>query len=194
MFNYIKGRVAELQPGAVVLENGGIGFEIRVPDNSVVYMASPGEELRLYIAMIVREDEVNLYGFPEKNALAAFRRLMTVGGVGAKAALSVLSVFSVAELHQAIAFEDIAALTRANGVGKKTAQRIVLELKDKIDALEGVISLPEIDAASGNAREEAVNALMSLGYTKTEAMTAMTGITEPGLSVEEYIKRALTQR
>jgi len=194
MFHFIKGRIAEQLPGIIVLENSGIGYEIRVPERSQAYVAKIGEELSLYTAMIVREDEINLYGFTEKNALMAFRRLMTVGGVGAKAAMSILSVLSVSELHKAIAFEDISALTRANGIGKKTAQRIVLELKDKIETLDVGFELADAELISGGAKEEAVAALMTLGYTKTEAMTAMTGITDTDLSVEDLIRRALTNR
>lgn len=150
--------------------------------------------MRFYTAMIVREDDISLYGFTERDSLSMFRKLMTVSGVGAKAALAVLSAMPLSELSRAIVFEDVAALTRANGIGKKTAQRIVLDLKEKIDVTETGVSVPDTDVAAGSAKEEAIHALIYLGYTKSEAMTAMIGITDPDLTAEEYIKKALAQK
>ena len=180
----------------VCIENQGIGFEVNVPDGSGVYLARNGEVVTLYTAMLVREDDISLYGFTDRESLAFFRVLMTVSGVGAKAALSILSALPVRELKKAILFEDVNAITKAQGVGKKIAQRVVLELKDKIDpsgtGMEAYV--PEKTITPGSAKEEAVSALMSLGYSRTEAMSAMVGITEEGLSAEEYIKRALRSR
>lgn len=194
MYHYIKGRIAEVLPGMAVLESGGIGYELRIPDNSAAFLAKPGDEMRFFTAMIVREDDISLYGFTERESLTVFRKLMTVSGVGAKAALSVLSSMPLSELNRAIAFEDVAILTRANGIGKKTAQRIILELKDKIGIPESMAALGDTEVAAGSAKEEAIGALIALGYTKSEAMTALIGITEPGLTAEEYIRKALTGR
>ncbi len=194
MLHYIKGRIAEVLPGLAVLENNGIGYELHIPENSAAYLAKPGDEMRFYTAMIVREDDISLYGFAERESLSLFRKLMTVSGVGAKAALAVLSAMPLTELNRAIVFEDVAALTRANGIGKKTAQRIVLELKDKIDAADAGAAVPETEIAAGSAKEEAVSALIYLGYTKSEAMTALVGITDPDLTAEEYIRKALAHR
>ena len=194
MFHYIKGRIAEVLPGLAVLENDGIGYELHIPENSAAYLAKIGEEMRFYTAMIVREDDISLYGFTDRDALSMFRKLITVSGVGAKAALAVLSAMPLSELSRAIVFEDVAALTRANGIGKKTAQRIVLELKEKIDVTETGVSAPDTDIAAGSAKEEAINALIYLGYTKSEAMTAMIGINDPELTAEEYIKKALAHK
>ncbi len=194
MLHFIKGRIAEVLPGLAVLENGGIGYELHIPDNSAVYLAKPGDEIRFYTAMIVREDDISLYGFTERESLTLFRKLMTVSGVGAKAALAVLSAMPLAELNKAIVFEDVAALTRANGIGKKTAQRIVLDLKDKIDTVDTGFSVPDGEIVAGSAKDEAVSALIYLGYTKSEAMTALVGITDPDLTAEEYIRKALSNR
>lgn len=194
MLHFIKGRIAEVLPGLAVLENGGIGYELHIPDNSAAYLAKPGDEIRFYTAMIVREDDISLYGFTERESLTLFRKLITVSGVGAKAALAVLSAMPLAELNRAIVFEDVAALTRANGIGKKTAQRIVLELKDKIDTVDTGFSVPDGGIVAGSAKDEAVSALIYLGYTKSEAMTALVGITDPDLTAEEYIRKALSNR
>ena len=116
----------------IVVEAGGLGYEITVPANSSVYLAHEGEPVTVYTAMMVREDDVSLYGFGDKNELDTFRKLITVSGVGAKAAIAILSAMPLHEVHQAIILEDAKSLTRANGIGKKTAERIVLELKDKV--------------------------------------------------------------
>ena len=194
MLHYIKGKLTEILPGMAVIENNGIGYELFVPENSSVYLAKTGDEIRLYTAMIVREDDISLYGFSEKDSLAMFRKLMTVSGVGAKAALAVLSAMPFSELTKAIAFEDVAKLTTANGVGKKTAQRIVLDLKDKVGAFDAMTSFgSDADILLGSAKEEAILALITLGYSKSEATMALVGIRENDLTAEEYIKRALKQ-
>lgn len=195
MIHYIKGVITETLPGKVIIENGGIGYEVCVPDNSAAYLRSENEQTILYTAMIVREDDVSLYGFSDTQSLAMFNLLISVSGVGAKGALAVLSALNVSELKRAIAFEDAALITKANGIGKKTAQRIVLELKDKIglpDDVPAAVNAAKLE--KGSAKEEAVSALMALGYSKTEAMSALLGISDDGLSTEEYIRRALRNR
>ena len=196
MLHYIKGVISETMPGMVCIENQGIGFEVNVPDGSAAFLAREGEVVTLYTAMLVREDDISLYGFSDRESLAFFRLLMTVSGVGAKAALSILSALPVRELKKAILFEDVNAITKAQGVGKKIAQRVVLELKDKIDSTDAGFEgyVPEKTVVPGSAKEEAAAALMSLGYSRTEAMSALVGITDEGLTAEEYIKRALRAR
>lgn len=198
MLHYIKGKLAMKQETGIVIEAGGLGYEISVPGNSRLYLAAEGEELTVFTAMIVREDDISLYGFYDKGELDTFRKLITVSGVGAKAALAMLSAMPLAELHQAIVFEDAKTLTRANGIGKKTAERIVLELKDKFGEIE-TVQLPEgsdsvmIQQGEADPRTEAVEALINLGYTKGEAMNAMAAVKETELTAEEYIKQALKQ-
>ncbi len=190
MLHYIKGTVAMRFTGGIVIENNGIGYEIYVPDNSALYLLDAGETASVYTAMIVKEDDISLYGFSDEEAIGLFRKLMTVSGVGAKAAMALLSALTIGELKKAIAFEDAMTLTKANGIGKKTAQRIVLELKEKIG---GVTELENaVDVVSGdNARTEATNGLIALGYSKGEAVGAIASIEETDLSVEAYIKIAL---
>jgi len=193
MLHFIKGKLAMHFAGGVVIETGGLGYEVYVPDNSSVYLAKEGDIIMVYTAMIVREDDISIYGFADKESLTLFRKLMTVNGVGAKAALSILSALPAGELQKAIVYEDAAALTKANGIGKKIAQRIVLELKDKLDAAGvitgGTLEIPTMGSTS--EKGEAVNALIALGYSKGEAVEALAGIPENDLKVEEYIKRAL---
>jgi len=194
MIHYIKGKVTIKAEGFVVIENNGMGYEINVPATSQAYLVSSAEILMMYTAMIVREDDMSLYGFTDTVSLEIFRKLMTVSGVGAKAALAVLSALTTDEIRKAVVFNDPDMLTRAQGIGKKTAQRIALELKDKLEAMGG-FDLPMV-AKGGSASEmkginEAIEALVSLGYTKSEAAEAiaMTGLSES--SAEEYIKAAL---
>jgi len=195
MFHYIKGQITAKFDGGVVIEASGIGYEIFVPDNSPSYLAKDGDLLMLYTAMIVREDDVKIYGFAEKESLQLFRKLMTVNGVGAKAAISVLSCMPISELKKAIVFEDAKSLTRANGIGKKIAERIILELKDKLGSIgnisEALESADKIMAT--DEKSEAVNALIALGYTKGEALSAMVNIGDEGLTAEQYVKKALKQ-
>lgn len=195
MIHYIRGVITEAMPGMVVIENGGIGYEVYVPGNSPALLTRDSEPVTLYTAMLVREDDISLYGFSDTKSLAMFHTLTSVSGVGAKGAMSILSVLEAAELRRAIVFEDIASLTKASGIGKKTAQRIILELKDKmghIDELPEFAGVAELE--TGSEKEAAVQALISLGFSKSEAMSAMLGINEKDLSAQEYIKRALKNR
>ena len=196
MIGFIRGSLAEKGDGYIIVDVNGVGYEILVPANSRAYLSSEGSEVMVYTAMTVREDDVSLYGFMRKGELDAFRKLITVSGVGAKAAVSVLSAFSLEQLQQAIVFEDVKTLTKANGIGKKTAERIVLELKDKFST-EECISASDTEESSdrgqilSDGRSEAVSALISLGYTRGEASGALASITDNDLTAEEYIKRAL---
>lgn len=193
MIHFIKGKIAMHLPGGVVIENNGIGYTIFVPENSAVYLAREGQEVMVYTAMIVREDDISLYGFSDKESLSMFHKLISVSGIGAKAGLAVLSSMPLDEIKKAILFEDVTTLMKANGIGKKTAQRIVLELKDKIGSVAGYDSaaVTQVAGEITDQKSEAMNALMSLGYTKGEALMALAKITESDLSAEEYIKLAL---
>lgn len=198
MIHFIKGQFAGSFNGGVVIETAGLGYEIFVPENSPVYMLGDGDIVKLYTKMIVREDDVSLYGFSQKEGLDLFERLITVNGVGAKAALSILSAMPINDVRRAIAFEDVVMLTKANGIGKKTALRIVLELKDKMGDITSADGYSMIGTAHDapeftDERTEAMNALISLGYSKSEAVMALSKITENNLTCEEYIKKALNR-
>lgn len=200
MISYIKGSLGGRFDGGVIIEANGLGYTIFVPANSSVYLAEEGQMVKVFTKMIMREDDVSLYGFSHRDDLKLFEQLITVNGVGAKAALSILSVLPSEEVKKAIIFQDTAMLTKANGVGKKTADRIVLELKDKLGALEdltkaGITGFDSTTDSSGftDQRTEAFNALCSLGYSKAESIQALSNITDDGLSSQEYIKKALNR-
>ena len=196
MIGFIRGVLAEKGSGYIIVDVNGVGYEIFVPANSHAYLSAEGSEVMVYTAMMVREDDVSLYGFMRRGELDAFKKLITVSGVGAKAAISIMSSFTMEQLQQAIVFEDAKTLTKASGVGKKTAERIVLELKDKfsmegVKADEMIPANPELLHGVQDARGEAVDALIALGYTRAEASAAMAGVKDQDLTAEEYIKLAL---
>ena len=193
MIHYIKGHITDTMTGAVAIENNGVAFLVNVPDNSYALIAPKGEEVTLYTSMLVREDDISLYGFTDKASLAMFRLLLGISGIGAKAALAILSIGSIASLKQAIVNEDVDTITSANGVGKKTAQRIVLELKDKLEKNEELVKITTAtDTSDDKAKSRALDALIALGYSKTEAMSALLGI--EAKTTEEYIAKALRNR
>ncbi|MDO4392799.1 MAG: Holliday junction branch migration protein RuvA [Bacillota bacterium] len=196
MIGFIRGILAEKGAGYILIDVNGIGYEVNVPANAKAYLASEGSEITVYTSMIVRDDDVSLYGFSRKGELDAFKKLITVNGVGAKAGLAILSAFTLEELEQAIIFEDSKTLTRANGIGKKTAERIVLDLKDKFRDNAGNQANIEPEITGGTpvttgGRSEAIEALMALGYSRGEATSALAAVRDDNLTSEEYIKKAL---
>ena len=199
MIGFIRGILAEKGNGYIIVDVNGVGYEIFVPANSGAYMTSEGQEVMIHTMMIVREDDMSLYGFTRKGEKDAFKKLITVNGVGAKAAISILSAFTLEQLQQAIVFEDAKTLTKANGIGKKTAERIVLELKDKFEA-EGQEGVPQTsqdirtdEAGAANGRADAITALIELGYSRGEATSALASVKETDLTAEEYIRKALAK-
>jgi Holliday junction DNA helicase RuvA len=194
MIGYIHGKLAYKLLNAIVVDTGGVGYEIFMPDNSPVFLAHEGEEVRVFTVMIVKEDDMSLYGFLDRESVNLFRLLMTVSGVGAKAAMAILSVLSAAEAIRAITFGDATMLTRANGVGKKSAERIILELSDRVSGSDGIaagIGAAAMMNQAGDPKAEAIEALLSLGYSRSEAGAAVMGIEEQNLTVESYVKLAL---
>ncbi len=195
MIRYIKGNLMHKAEASVIIENRGVGYNINVPMSSNIYQKNLGEEVEIFTSMIVREDDISLYGFSDMKELELFEKLITVNGVGAKAAVAIFSALNGQDIRLAIASGDDALLTRANGIGKKTAQRIILDLKDKLDmtSVEPVTSMPgSSPAVSGNTpKMEALAALEEMGFPRNEISIAMKNIEEEDLKVEEYIKRLL---
>lgn len=197
MIGYLIGILTMKTDTSVLVETGGIGYEVMVPGNSHLFLEKEGTEVKVYTAMIVREDDISLYGFSEMTSLQLFKKLITVSGVGAKAALSILSAMSVDEIRKAIVFEDATMLTRAQGIGKKTAQRIVLDLKDKLgnmlhsDGFGGETNGDFTVIDGSNPRMEALAALTALGYTRGEASAALAAVKDNDLTTEAYIKQSL---
>ena len=192
MIYSLNGTLIHTQPGVAVIECGGVGFRCATTDNTLRKLPKLGEKAKLFTYLNVREDALDLFGFADEKELSCFRMLITVSGVGPKAALSILSESGPEKFALYVASGDSKSLTRAPGVGPKLAQRIVLELRDKISgeqAAAGFSDIGGVPTASGNA-EEAVNALGVLGYTRSEAALAV-GRCDGSLTVEEIIKQAL---
>ena len=195
MIGFLRGILADKGDGYIVIDVNGVGYQVFVPANTTAYLNAEGEEVMVYTSMIVRDDDVSLFGFSGRGELDAFKKLIGVSGVGPKAAIAILSAFTLDQLKQAIVFEDAKALQRANGIGKKSAERIVLELKDKFTAQAPDGTYLDTDAAAAaqpqGGRAEAISALVALGYSRGEAASALASVPDKDLSTEEYIKRAL---
>lgn len=202
MFYYIKGKLAHLDPGFAVIDAGGVGYKLTISatthDAMPSYLTvSEAPEVKLFTHMAVREDGVELFGFGSHEELAAFKMLTSVSGVGPKAAMAILSIYTPEKFALAVCTDDTKAISKANGVGAKTAARIVLELQDKLmketpsEVLAGknATSLPAGAVGKGTLGE-AQDALTVLGYTRGEAMSALSGL-DPSLGLEELIKQAL---
>ena len=196
MIRFIRGEYLYYKNGAIVIETpGGIGFRVFVSDTSALLTAREGEDISVYTYMQVKEDGMALYGFSDEDGLSLFEQLISVNGVGPKAGLAIMSLGSPGQIKGIIAAGDATSISQAQGVGKKTAERVILELKDKVSALtEDLLAADQtassVLAASGE-RNEAVIALTTLGYSKREAENAVASVAEEDLSAEEYIKKAL---
>jgi len=178
----LNGRLISKQPPQVLVDCNGVAYEVDVPMSTFYSLPATGEAVTLHTHLVVREDAQVLYGFATLEERAAFRQLIRISGVGARTALAVLSGLSVAELASAVAMQDAARLTKVPGIGKKTAERLLLELKGKL--AEGAAK-----PAAGSAGD-VINALVGLGYSEKEALAAVKGL-PPGLAVAEGIRAAL---
>ncbi len=197
MIRYLKGILAARSENAAIIDVNGIGYRVFIPSNSSLYLHQTGDDVTVYTHMAVREDDMSLFGFGSEGELELFEQLITVNSVGSKAAMAILSAMPVSEVKKAIMFEDVDMITRANGIGKKTAQKIVFELKDKIGnvvAEEQGYQLNEILPEAGSNKDSAIEALMGLGFSRAEAAESLKGVTDEDLSVEDYIKQALKNR
>ena len=200
MIAMVKGILMEKAEGeAIVMTSGGIGLRMMCSMNTLVALPAAGAECTLYTHMSVREDAMELFGFLQHDERDMFRRLISVSGIGPKSALGVLGSMPLSDLRLAILTGDAAALSRAPGIGKKTAQRISLELKDKLaqDAMGGTVAMDDFvitaaaDAPVQDAVSEAMLALKSLGYTPQEAANALKGVKGQADTPDELIKLAL---
>lgn len=197
MYSYIKGILADMEENLVVVETGGIGYNIYTTGQTLDYLPPVGEEVKLYTYLNVREDAMMLYGFLTKDDLRVFKLLLGVSGIGPKGALAVLSVMTTEDLRFAVLGEDAKAIAKAPGIGAKTAQRLILELKDKF-SLEEVFekkleyATTQTAERAKNAKNEAVQALVALGYSSSEALKAIGNIEiTADTDVEDILKTAL---
>ncbi|HBX23821.1 MAG TPA: Holliday junction branch migration protein RuvA [Desulfotomaculum sp.] len=193
MIAFLKGKLAAVEPESIVIDVGGVGYRVNVTAGCAAGLRGY-EEVQLHTHMIVREDDMQLYGFITPGEITAFLLLLGVNGVGPKAALAVLSALTPRGLGRALAMEDTGALTRVSGVGKKIAQRIILELKDKLGRFE---TDPETTVTNEDGMngipDDAVNALMALGYSAGEAKEVVSKVFSQGCTqdVQQLIRSAL---
>ncbi len=196
MFYYISGKAEIVEPNLVVIDAGGVGYAV----NTSLYTSSSvtrGQGVKLYTYLNVKEDVFELYGFSTNEELTLFKNLISISGVGVKAAVSILSVASPQQIALAIISGDEKLITRASGIGKKIAQRVILELRDKMakskTGLEGIQSMPSgtVSVAGGLAFEDAMEALEVLGYQRVYIMEALKGENMEGLGTEDIIRAAL---
>jgi len=193
MIGRLRGLLVHKSPPALVMEVGGVGYEVEAPMSTFYELPPVGQTVTLYTHLVVREDAHLLYGFSRESQRRLFRALLKVNGVGPRVALAVLSGLSDQEFLRCVATEDIARLTRVPGIGRKTAERLVVELRDKLgremkDGERSGAAAPETPA---DPVSEAISALIALGYKPQEASRAVHGIASEGLACEEIIRQAL---
>lgn len=201
MIAFLKGMIEEINEKSVLLDVGGVGYEIYMPAGSASQLSRTGEEIKIHTYMQVSENGIGLYGFLTKDELHIFKLLITVNGIGPKGAVGILSAMSANDLRLAVLSDDDKAIAKAPGVGPKTAKKVILELKDKLhleDALEefqGGTQMPAVSENETNReRMEAVQALTALGYSNSDALKAVR-MADNGdaVTTEELLKRALKQ-
>ncbi len=202
MFYYINGKLAHLAPSFAVIDAGGVGYKLTISGSTHASMpphlsVSEPPTVKLFTYMSVREDGVEMFGFSTEEELSAFKMLITVSGVGPKAAISILTQMTPQKLAIAICTDDKKAISKANGIGPKTAARIVLELKDKlqkqtlIDTESGEVTELISDVPTSSKRKDAEDALTVLGYSRSEAANALRAIDTENLELDDIIRLAL---
>ncbi len=195
MYAFIEGLLAEKRQGEVVIDAGGVGYLLICSASTVGAAPAAGERFRCYTHLSVREDAMELFGFATKEERGMFLKLCNITGIGPRTALGILSVLPLRDLMLAIAMGDETTLSRAPGIGKKTAQRIVLELKDKMDVGDVPTGASAATAApmEMGAQQEAVQALLALGYNSAEAARAINQVRDQGETTNQLVMLALRQ-
>lgn len=196
MIGHLRGPVLEKEPPSLIVEAGGVGYTVDAPLSTFYHLPAVGEEVSLRIHTVVRDDAIQLFGFLSRDEQRLFTALLRVSGVGAKLALQVLSGLPPAELWRCVQENDLVRMSQVPGIGKKTAQRLVMELRDTLQAPAAGDEAGAAAAggpAAGGPRREAVAALQELGYSADQAERAVGAVGEADLSVEELLKRSLRQ-
>ncbi len=198
MIAFVKGQLEDISEENAVIDVGNMGVNVKISARTASLLPGMGKTVKLFTYTLVREDTFNLYGFLTRDDLDIFKKLITVNGIGPKGGLAILSVLSADELRFAVLSGDSAAIARAPGVGKKTAERVILDLKDKISLEDTLVhkemqtSKDEAASVDGRARTEAVEALTALGYSSSEALRAVKSVPEgESMDVETLLKQAL---
>ena len=198
MISYVRGELVAIEDDKVILDVNGVGFGIYMPAQSMTLLPTIGEEVRLHTYMNVREDAMQLFGFLTRDDLNVFKLVIGVSGIGPKGGLNILSQLSPDDLRFAVMANDAKTIAATPGIGKKTAEKLIIELKDKLSIEDVLNKTVEQDAmapatnASSEIQAEAVQALVALGYGSTDAMKAVKKVPlEEGITVEEVLKLAL---
>lgn len=198
MISYLRGTLAAFEEDKVIIDVGGVGYGVFMSGQAMGRLPAIGSEVKLYTYLNVKEDAMQLYGFLTRDDLTVFRQLIGVNGIGPKGGLGILSALSPDDLRFAVLANDVKAICAAPGIGKKTAEKLILELRDKLkleDALEHIASDPEMSVgmeSHGQIQSEAVQALVALGYGSTEALRAVKKVeVEESMEVEDVLKLAL---
>jgi Holliday junction DNA helicase RuvA len=192
MIGSLRGRLAGKMPPHVLVECGGVGYELETPMSTFFGLPDTGAEVFLHTHLVVREDAHVLFGFSTPEEKALFRSLLRVSGVGAKMALAVLSAMSVRDFERCVRHEDAAMLTKIPGIGRKTAERLIIEMRDRL-AKGAPVPAAAGQLVTGDARSEAFDALVALGYKPAEVQRLLGGIDTSGKSAEDIIRQALRQ-
>lgn len=200
MISYVRGELTAVEKDKVIVDVGGVGYGVFMPEASMGMLPQMGEEIKLHTYLNVREDAMQLFGFLTRDDLEVFRLLIGVSGIGPKGGLNILNQMTPNDLRFAVLAGDVKAISKAQGIGKKTAEKLILELKDKLELTEAGGNEPEgkallqKSAGTGEIQGEAVEALVALGYGSTEAFQAVRSVEIDGDStVEEVLKKALRQ-
>lgn len=196
MFSYIKGILEIKSSNFIVVDVNGIGFKIFMPLTSIQKLEETGKTVKIYTYMQVKEDNISLYGFTTNEELRMFELLISVSGIGAKSAITMLSSVTPSKFALAVISNDVKSLTKIPGIGAKSAQRIILELKDKLKTEESISKIEDVTGMQGNVvqsenKSEAIQALQVLGYTKFEIEEVLAKIDMQNKNVEEIIRNAL---
>ena len=191
MIGSLIGLIKEKKPSLLLLEVNGVGYEIHVPLSTSFQLPKNGESAYLLTHLVVREDQHTLYGFATEEERKLFRTLIKISGVGAKMALTILSGINVNGFVQSVINEDIDTLVHLPGIGKKTAERLIVEMKDRIDGITDNLESSPSTTSETSIAVEARNALVNLGYKNSEAKKILDNIDTNGLSVEELLRQAL---
>lgn len=196
MISYIRGELAAVEKEKVIVDVGGVGYGIYMPGQALAVLPQPGSEVKIHTYLNVREDAMQLFGFLTRDDLEIFKLVIGVSGIGPKGGLSILSKLSPDDLRYAVLSGDVKAISAAPGIGKKTAEKLIIELKDKLD-IEDVLNhaiesdrAPDTDV-SGGIQSEAVQALVALGYGSTESLRAVRQVELENASVEDVLREAL---
>lgn len=193
MIGSLRGRLAHKQPPQIILECGGVGYEIETPMSTFLALPGIGSELFLYTHLVVREDAQTLFGFSTEEEKTLFRSLLKVSGVGAKMGLAILSGMTVADFHRCVQYEDTAMLVKIPGVGKKTAERLIIDMRDRIDRISTDSGSDKSGTTRSDPRNEAFDALISLGYRANEINRLLGSLDTAEKSAEDIIRLALHQ-